>query len=127
MIQTYSTLPRSPAHLDGGLSGRRLRQVLDYIEESLADTISLRQLAELARVSPRHFERAFRQAVGMPPHSYVMTKRVAAARSLLVSEPILRIDEIAARVGFCSSSHVASAFRRHTGYSPAGFRRIHTS
>jgi AraC family transcriptional regulator len=127
LIHAYSSRSTPLPRWIGGLSGRHLQAVLDYIEECLAEPLTFRQLAQLAGVSPRHFERAFRQAVGVPLHAYVMTKRVAAARSLLVSEPTLRIDQIAARVGFCSSSHLASAFRRHTGYSPAGFRRIHTS
>ena len=126
VIHTYSSRSRPLARSAGGLSGRHLQAVLDYIEESVADSITLRQLAELARVSPRHFERAFRQAVGVPPHAYVMKKRVASALQLLIGDPTLTIEHIAARVGFSSSSHLSSAFRRQTGYSPATFRRIHS-
>lgn len=126
IIHVHSSLSALPPPSSGGLTGRRLKIVLDYIQDSLAEPIALRQLAELARVSPRHFERAFRQAVGTPPHAYVMEKRVAAARHLLLSEPTLTIESIAARVGFSSSSHLASAFRRQTGYSPAAFRRTHS-
>jgi len=87
--------------------------------------VGLRQIAALAGVSPRHFERAFRQAVGVPPHAYVMQRRVAAARALLLGDGSLTVEDIAARVGFASSSHLASAFRRSTGYSPSSFRRAH--
>jgi AraC family transcriptional regulator len=75
-------------------------------------------------VTPRHFERAFRQAIGVPPHTYVMEKRLAAARQLLLGEPTLTVEQIATRTGFSSSSHLSSALRRHTGYSPATFRRL---
>ncbi|HXA19578.1 MAG TPA: AraC family transcriptional regulator [Thermoanaerobaculia bacterium] len=126
LIHMYSSLSRPLSRSSGGLSGRRLQAVLDYIEESVADRITLRQLAELARVSPRHFERAFRESVGVPPHRYVIEKRVVAARHLLLSEPALSVERIAERVGFNSSSHFASAFRRYTGYSPSAFRRIHS-
>jgi len=125
LIQTYSTRSRPLSRASGGLSGHRLRAVLDYIDESLTHPITLRELAEVAQVSPRHFERAFRQAVGTPPHAYVTERRVAAARDLLVSEPALTIDRIASSVGFSSSSHLALAFRRQTGCSPAAFRRLH--
>jgi AraC family transcriptional regulator len=97
---------------------------VDYVEENLAESISLHRLAALAGVSTRHFERAFRQAMGMPPHAYVLGKRVDAARQLLLSEPGLAVQEIAERVGFSSASHLASAFRRRTGSSPSAFRRL---
>lgn len=123
IIHSYSSLARPARPASGGLAARRLKVVLDYIEENLAQPIALRRLAELAGVSPRHFERAFRQALGIPAHAYVLEKRVVAARELLVSEPTLAVREVAARVGFSSASHLASAFRRHTGSSPTAFRR----
>jgi AraC family transcriptional regulator len=125
LVRTYSSLSTRPLRFRGGLPPSRLKVVLDYIHDSLAGPITLRRLAELARVSPRHFERAFRQAVGAPPHAYVMEARLAAARQLLLGEPSLTVHEIAARAGFSSSSHLAYAFRRKTGHSPAAFRRLH--
>lgn len=124
IIYSYSTLSAPPPRAFGGLPGRRLKLILDYIEENLAQPIALRQLGELAGISTRHFERAFRQATGMPPHAYVLRKRVARAQNLLLGEPGLTIDEIAVRAGFSSSSHLSSTFRRRTGYSPTAFRRL---
>jgi AraC family transcriptional regulator len=124
MIHSYSTLSARPPKASGGIPARRLKLILDYIEENLAQPIALRQLGELAGTSIRHFERAFRQATGVPPHAYVVRKRVARAQNLLLSEPRLTIDEIAMRAGFSSSSHLSSTFRRQTGYSPTAFRRL---
>src|SRR5258705_4864663 len=124
MIHSYSTLSARPPRPVGGLPARRLKLILDYIEENLAKAIALRQLGELAGISTRHFERAFRQAIGVPPHAYVVRKRVARAQNLLLSEPGLTIDEIAVRAGFSSSSHLSSTFRSQTGYSPTAFRRL---
>jgi AraC family transcriptional regulator len=126
IIHAHSSLAAPPSVSYGGLPGRRLKLVLEYIEENLARRITLWQLAELAGVGARHFERAFRQAMGVPPHTYVLQKRVATARHLLLSQPTLTIREIAARAGFSSSSHLAGAFRRETGYSPTVFRRLHS-
>jgi AraC family transcriptional regulator len=126
LVRAHSSLAAPATPVSGGLAARRLKLVLEHIEENLAHPITLRQLADLAGVSARHFERAFRQALGIPPHAYVLQKRVAAARHLLQSRPGLAIHEIAARVGFSSSSHLASAFRRRTGYSPSTFRRVQT-
>jgi AraC family transcriptional regulator len=127
LLHAHSSLAGPPPRFLGGLPARRLKLVLDYIEEHLAQPITLRGLAELASVGPRHFERAFHQAVGVPPHSYLLHRRVTAARNLLVSEPRLPIHEIATRVGFSSSSHLASAFRRQTGQTPSEFRRSEAS
>jgi AraC family transcriptional regulator len=125
LIQRYSTLSKTPARPLGGLPAHRLKVVKDYIEENLRNPIALHQLAGLARVSVRHFERAFRQSLGVPPHRYVLERRVSAARDLLLSHPRLNIEEIARQLGFSSSSHFSSAFIRRTGCSPATFRRMH--
>jgi AraC family transcriptional regulator len=126
VLRTYSSWPASTQDAKGGLSGRRLRMVMDYIHDNLGQSISLHNLAELAGISPRHFERAFRQAVGVPPHAYVTEQRVAAARRLLLAEPASRVGDIAMRVGFSSSSHLATAFKRRIGHSPRKFRTLYS-
>ena len=124
IIHAYSSLSKPAPRQAGGL-GHRLKVVVDYIEANLAKKIILQELVVLAGVSARHFERAFRQSMGLPAHAYVLRRRVFAARDLLVSRPTLTIEQIAAQVGFSSASHLASAFRRHTGYPPVVFRRMH--
>jgi AraC family transcriptional regulator len=125
IIHAHSSLAAPPPPSSGGLPARRLAQVLEYIHENLGQPLSLYRLAEMAGVGPRHFERAFRQAVGMAPHAYVIEKRVAAAQHLLVGQPRLSVDDVAARVGFSSASHLAAAVRRRTGHSPREFRALH--
>src|SRR5262245_21381461 len=71
IVHAHSSLTTPPQAIRG-LPPQRLKMVLDYIEEHLAQPITLRRLAELAGVSPRHFERAFRQSLGSPPHAYVL-------------------------------------------------------
>jgi len=123
LIYRYSSLSRPPLRSVGGLSSRRLRLVLEYIEDTLDRPIKLRDLAALAGISARHFERAFRQSTGSPPHAYVMKRRLDVARDLLIKQPELPIEKISLRVGFSSSSHFSSAFRRRTGFTPANFRK----
>ena len=125
LIQRYSTLSKAPGQYLGGLPAHRLRVVKSYIEENLGNRIALHELASLACVSVRHFERAFRQSLGVPPHRYVLERRVSAARELLLTQPSLPIDGIARKVGFSSSSHLSAAFSRRMGCSPARFRRQH--
>ena len=123
LIYRYSSLSPIPPRPMGGLSSRPLKLVLEYIEGTLGQPIKLRELAALAGVSARHFERAFRQSTGSSPHAYVMNRRLHMARDLLISQPELPIDQIALRVGFSSSSHFSSAFRRQTGLTPTDFRK----
>jgi AraC family transcriptional regulator len=125
LIQRHSTLSKTPARSGGGLPAHRLKLVKNYIEEHLGNPIALHELAGLACVSVRHFERAFRQSLGVPPHRYVLERRVSRARDLLLSHTKLTIEEIARQLGFSSPSHLSSAFVRRMGCSPATFRRMH--
>ena len=122
LIYRYSSLSPIPPRSMGGLSSRRLRLVLEYIEDTLGQPIKLRELAALAGISARHFERAFRQSTGSSPHAYVMDRRLHRARDLLINRPELPIEQISLRLGFSSSSHFSSAFRRQTGLTPTDFR-----
>ena len=123
LIYRYSNLSPTPPRSMGGLSSRRLKLVLEYIEDTLGLPIKLRDLAALAGISARHFERAFRQSTGCSPHAYVMNRRLHTARDLLMNQPELPIEQIALRLGFSSSSHFSSAFRRQTGLTPTDFRK----
>jgi AraC family transcriptional regulator len=123
LIYRYSSLSSTPPRSMGGLPSRRLRLVLAYIEDTLGQPIKLRELAALAGISARHFERAFRQSTGTSPHAYVMDRRLHRARGLLINHLDLPIEQIAIRVGFSSSSHFSSAFRRQTGLTPTDFRK----
>jgi AraC family transcriptional regulator len=127
LVHHYSTLSRAPPRSVGGLSSRSLRLVLEYVEDALGQQIKLRELAALAGTSARHFERAFRQSTGCPPHAYVLERRLEVARHLLIDQPELAIEQIAHRLGFSSGSHFSSAFRQRVGCSPTEFRKIRSS
>jgi AraC family transcriptional regulator len=126
LIYRYSNLFPTPPRSMGGLSSRRLKLVLDYIEDTLGQPIRLRELAALAGVSARHFERAFHQSMGTSAHAYTTNRRLLSARDLLINQPRLPIEHIALRLGFSSSSHFSAAFRRQTGLTPTDFRKINS-
>ncbi len=104
-----------------GLSRERLRRVLDHVEARLGEDLSLAELAAVACLSPCHFSRCFKRAVGEGPQRYVLRRRVERAR-----EMIRRTDQplaaIAQALGFADQSHFTNAFRRETGETPARFR-----
>ena len=125
LVQAHSSMSKAPSRASGGLSPRRLKIVVDYMEANLGSALTLQELATLAGVSVGHFERAFRENVGSPAHAFLLRKRVCAARDLLVNRPTLTIAQIAQQVGFSSSSHLATMFRRQLGCGPAAYRRLH--
>ena len=69
----------------GGLAPWQQRIVTPYIEEHLAEHISLSTLAQLVRLSPYYFCRAFKQSVGQPPHRYHNNRRIEHAKTLLAN------------------------------------------
>jgi len=104
-----------------GLSRERLTRVYDYIEAHLDDRLILADLARVACLSPYHFSRSFKQAVGVGPQRYVMHRRVERARALMrrTDQPLALIAQ---EVGFADQSHLTSVFRREIGVTPGHFR-----
>src|SRR5262245_33163937 len=115
--------PRRPSHgRDGALPRGTLRAVVDYIEAHLDADLTLAQLAAVAHRSAYHFARQFTAATGMPPHQYVIARRVARAQALLHPDRDLALAEIAARAGFADQSQFAHHFKRLAGVTPRQFR-----
>jgi AraC family transcriptional regulator len=108
-------------YVRGGLAAWQKTRVTDYVEEHLAETVMLSQLAEVARLSPFHFSRAFKQSFGLPPLRYVTGRRIERAKSLLAGE--VSITQVGLALGFAETSSFTAAFRRHTGVTPTAFRR----
>jgi len=106
----------------GGLPHWQQKKLTQYIEEHLADEVSLLSLAQLAQLSPYHFSRAFKQSFGMPPHQYLTSRRIERAKSLL-AERKLSVTEIGFDVGFSETSSFTAAFRKVTGETPTEYRR----
>jgi AraC family transcriptional regulator len=114
--------PPAAAPMRGGLSGWQRRIVAQHIEEHLAASISLADLAKLARLSPFHFARAFKQSFGMPPHRYHTSRRIEQAKVLMATLS-RSVTEIALDVGFSETSSFTAAFRKLTGQTPTAYRR----
>jgi len=104
-----------------GLSRERLQRVRDYIETHLEDRLTLADLAEVACLSPYHFSRSFKLAMGIGPWRYVMGRRIDRAKTLM-RRTNLPLASIAVEVGFNDQSHLTSIFRRETGATPGRFR-----
>jgi len=121
LIHSHSSVAQQVKERNGGLSGHRLKQVLSFIDENLAETISLPQIAAIAGISVSHLKPVFRASVGMPVHQYVIRRRIERAKTLLAHGK-LPIAEIALASGFSHQSHLARHMRRLTGISPLALR-----
>ena len=117
---------RLPVQSRHPLDDRRLRRVLDYVEQHLTDNIAVADLANVACLSIFHFTRAFSAATGMPPHRYVSQRRLDRAKELIVAGNA-SIAETAFMFRFSSQSSFTRAFRRATGMTPAMYRHARAS
>ncbi|MEJ1962532.1 MAG: AraC family transcriptional regulator [Gammaproteobacteria bacterium] len=106
----------------GGLAPWQVRRVTAYIEEHLAATIRLQDLARIARLSHSHFCRAFKESIGHPAHAYVMRRRVQRAQGLMLTTAE-SLSQIAAQCGMADQAHFCKLFRRLVGESPNAWRR----
>jgi AraC family transcriptional regulator len=114
--------PRQPERArDGALPRARLRAVVEYIEEHLAASPTLGQMAAVAQLSPYHFARQFKSAIGLPPHQFVIMRRVERAK-LLLQGGDLPLAEVAAHAGFSDQSVFCLHFKRLVGVTPRQFR-----
>jgi AraC family transcriptional regulator len=101
----------------------QMRLVESYIEEHIDQQILVANLSELIHLSEAHFSRAFRLAYGVPPHAYIVRRRLELAAQLMLAgrEPL---SEIALRCGFHDQAHLSKQFRQLTGETPAAWRRL---
>lgn len=106
----------------GGLTPRQLSRVRDYVEAHLSVRIAVTELADVAGLSESWFTRAFKQTTGLPPHQWVLRRRLARAQGLLEASD-LSLAEIACAVGFADQAHLTRSFRSATGVTPAAWRR----
>jgi AraC family transcriptional regulator len=115
-------LIRLPILTPHRLDDVRLRRVLAYVEEHLAEDITVTDLANVACLSIFHFTRAFAATMGVPPHRYVSQRRLETARAMIATGRA-SLSEIAFECRFSSQSSFTRAFRRAMGMTPAEYRR----
>jgi AraC family transcriptional regulator len=122
----HVSAPRRPAREpDGKLPPGRLRVVVEYVEDRLDAGVTLKELAAVAHLSPYHFARQFRAATGLPPHQFVIARRVERAKQLLQGGDF-SLAQVAARAGFSSQSKFSDHFKRLVGVAPGQFRKSAT-
>lgn len=117
LLQNYSTRKSSVCEYAGGLPLQKLKQVIDYIQDNLAQEISLDAIANYLGISRYYFCRLFKQSTGLSPHQYVIQQRVEQSKQLLLQGE-MSIADIAQACGFAHQSHLNRHFKRLTGITP---------
>lgn len=107
----------------GGLAPWQERRAKELLAARLDGEVTLEELARECRLSRAHFARAFKVTTGVPPHRWLLARRIEQARELLLGTA-LQIGEIAQRSGFADQSHLTRAFRKATGVGPGEWRRL---
>jgi AraC family transcriptional regulator len=123
LMARHSSITKHIADRHEGLNGRRLKRVLSFIEDQLAEDLSLEKIAAVAGISASHLQTLFQASMGMPVHQYVIQRRVERAKTLLTQDD-LSLAEIALAAGFAHQSHMARHMRRTLGLSPQAMKRL---
>jgi transcriptional regulator GlxA family with amidase domain len=100
---------------------RRLLRAKDRMDAASHEAWSVPRLARVSGVSEAHFARSFKEAFGVPPHRYLLTRRLERAKSLL-RDTDLSITEIAFQTGWNSLGTFGRTFRDVIGESPGELR-----
>lgn len=100
---------------------RRLLRAKDRMDNASHEEWPIDRLAQVSAVSPAHFARSFKSAFGVPPHRYLLTRRIERAVALL-RDTELPITGIALQTGWKSLGTFGRIFRDVTGESPGNLR-----
>lgn len=105
----------------GGADHRAVRCVREYLDAHSSENPSLADLSELCGLSPHYLNRLFQREVGLPPHAYLVQRRLIQARRLLLAG--LSPTDAALAAGFSDQSHLHRHFKRALGLTPGQYHR----
>lgn len=110
--------------ISSGPDGRERRAVglvKEYLEDNLAENVSLAEISRLATLSPYHLSRVFKEEVGLPPHAYQTQARITRARDMILRGwPVSRVAQ---ETGFSDQSHLTRHFKKLVGVPPGSYAR----
>jgi AraC-like DNA-binding protein len=120
----------SAAAIRGAVAGApdalRILTSMRFIDEHLADKLTVEQLAKLAGMSTSHYAHRFSSIVRVSPMRFLRQARLEHARALLM-ESGTRANEVATRVGFESAAHFTREFKRRFGVPPSRYLRARSA
>jgi AraC family transcriptional regulator len=121
VLRKYSNIAKPLGSVKAGLSATAAVRVRDYLHEHFRRKLSIAELAKICGLSPGHFAHSFTVTFGVPPHRYLLERRLDFAEKLL-RETASTIPEVAFLSGFSSQSHLTNMMRVHRGKTPSRLR-----
>ncbi|TYR29838.1 AraC family transcriptional regulator [Mesorhizobium microcysteis] len=127
-ILLIEALRAAPGHEAGpgllrGLADARIAKALRCMHGDMERSWTIPDLAREAGMSRSAFFDRFTRMTGVRPMEYLLSWRMAVAKSLLRGGDIA-LDEVAGRIGYGSASTFSTAFSRHVGIAPGRFMRM---
>jgi AraC family transcriptional regulator len=119
VLHANASSPREAAWI----TANRLKRVDEYIDCHMERKIRVAEIAGELGLSEGFFIRAFKAAIGVNPHSYLIDRRIAKARHRLATSQ-QSLADIAVAVGFSSHAHMSACFRERLGVTPGELRRM---
>jgi len=110
-----------PPAASGAQLSPEIKRGIEYADKNLGRSFSIDQMADAACLSASQFRRLFHEQTGQSPHDYLVRRRVECSKEML-KESKKSITDIAMDMGFASSAHFASVFRRFVEIAPLQFR-----
>ena len=98
-----------------------ISEAIEYMRRNYTEPLTVERIAEHCSLSSSYFYKVFLGTVHTTPYNYLLTLRLSAAKSLLVTTG-LSVSEIAARCGFNSQAYFSDCFKKQTGMTPSRFR-----
>jgi AraC-like DNA-binding protein len=98
-----------------------LRRARDRMDREYAQPLDVAALARTAHMSAAHFSRRFRDAYGVSPYAYLMTRRIERAKALLRRGDVT-VTEACVRVGATSLGSFSARFTELVGETPSAYR-----
>ena len=120
LIMDFSRVP--PVVWNAGEQKESINRVCHYIGQHYTENLSLKELANIACLSPFHFQREFRRCVGITPHEYISDFRIKEAKNLLLKSK--NMAAIAVKLGFFDQSHFTRVFKKTVGIPPGKYAKM---
>jgi AraC-like DNA-binding protein/quercetin dioxygenase-like cupin family protein len=100
-----------------------IQSAMDYVRKNRSVIPSIEQLAALIHLSVPRFKQKFKLAVGVPPAEFILREKITESIPLIL-ETDMSITGISMSLGFCSSQHFSTVFKKYTGASPMQYRKV---
>jgi AraC family transcriptional regulator len=126
VAQTYGGMRPISPQVRGGLAPWQVRRAKEILSAHLDGSITLQEVARECHFSTSHFSRQFRRSTGLPPHKWLLARRIEVAKEKL-GDRGLSLSDVAAACGFADQSHLTRVFTRMIGVSPGAWRRASES